>query len=247
MKTLITLLALTSLCFATAVMAGSGHSHGEGHSHSHDSGSKKQETTEKKTETQPVTDSEPTEWKDTMTITIPAEGDKEYKVQLTEGQTFEYAWKTGKGELFFDFHGEPKGDTTGYFKTFEKDTKASVGGVLTAEFTGTHGWYWKNNKTSSVEVTLNLKGDYSRLDEPVDQATAEEKARAAIASLVEKEKLDKSWESIKATSAETIEFNGDSEWMVIFDNEKITDIKKQRLYVFLKITGEYIAANYTGK
>jgi len=33
----------------------------------------------------------------------------------------------------------------------------------------------------------------------------------------------------------------------IYINKKITDTEKQKLYVFLTIGGEYIAANYTGK
>ncbi len=37
------------------------------------------------------------------------------------------------------------------------------------------------------------------------------------------------------------------EWLVIFNNENITDEEKQTLYVFLTISGEYIAVNYTGK
>lgn len=237
MKTLIPLFALSSLLFAGSVQSHSSHSHEP----------KKQEASEDKAETQPQTRSEQTEWQDTVTISIPAKGDIEYKVLLAKGHTLEHAWKTDKGELFFDFHGEPKGDTTGYFKTFEKDTKASAGGTLTAEFEGTHGWYWKNDNAFPVEVTLNLNGDYTRMDIPADQATAEANAQAAINSLVARGKLDKNWKSISATSAETIEFNGKPEWRIVFDNEKITDAKKQRLYVFLKITGEYIAANYSGK
>ena len=104
------------------------------------------------------------DWKDKMIINIPARGEKEYKLQLAKGVTLEYAWKTDKGELFYDFHGEPKGDTTGYFKTFEKDTKSSASGSLTTTFEGTHGWYWKNNNAFPVVIILNVAGEYQRLD-----------------------------------------------------------------------------------
>lgn len=233
MKKLITLFTLSSCLFAVTAHSHSSHSHAP----------KKQEATV----TQPQANSEQTVWQDTVTITIPAKDDIEYKVMLTKGQTFEHSWKADKGELFYDFHGEPKGDTTGYFKTFEKDTKASAGGSLSAEFEGTHGWYWKNSNKFPVEVTLNLSGDYARIDIPVDQATAAANAQAAISSLVQRGKLDKSWEAVAATSTETIEFNGKSEWKVIFDNGNIADAKKQKLYVFLTINGQYIAANYSGK
>ncbi len=111
-----------------------------------------------------------TDWKDTITITIPARGEKEYKLQLSKGATLKYAWQTDKGDLFFDFHGEPKGDTTGYFKSFKKDTKSHASGSLTTEFSGTHGWYWKNNNSYSVAITLKVGGEYQRLDsEPTSQ------------------------------------------------------------------------------
>ncbi|PHS71865.1 MAG: hypothetical protein COB22_06770 [Cycloclasticus sp.] len=103
-------------------------------------------------------------WTDTIIIHIPARDEKEYKLQLAKGAMLEYAWKTDKGELFFDFHGEPSGDTTGYFKSFQKGTKPNASGNLTTIFEGTHGWYWKNNNTSPVVITLNVTGEYKRLD-----------------------------------------------------------------------------------
>lgn len=104
------------------------------------------------------------EMKETITVTIPARGEKEYKLQLAKGARLEYVWKTSKGELFFDFHGEPKGDTTGYFKSFKKGTNSQVAGSLTTIFAGTHGWYWKNNNDHPVIITLNVGGEYQRLD-----------------------------------------------------------------------------------
>ena len=103
-------------------------------------------------------------WKDVITITIPARDDKEYKLMFTNGTTFDYAWQSDKGELFFDFHGEPKGDKTGYFKSFYKDTKEQSSGSLTTTFEGTHGWYWKNNNSFPVSITLSINGEYQRLD-----------------------------------------------------------------------------------
>jgi len=103
-------------------------------------------------------------WTDTINITVPGRGDKEYKLYLAKGSTFEYAWKTNGKDLFFDFHGEPRGDTTGYFKSFKKTTASNSNGSLTAVFDGTHGWYWKNNSIFSVTVTLKVKGAYKLID-----------------------------------------------------------------------------------
>ena len=104
------------------------------------------------------------DWQDTITVTIPARGDKEYKLLFPKGSTFEYSWQTNGTNLFYDFHGEPKGDKTGHFKSFEKNTKSKSNGSLTTLFEGTHGWYWKNNSSSAVDVVLKIKGDYQRLD-----------------------------------------------------------------------------------
>ena len=112
------------------------------------------------------------DWKDTTTITIPARGDKEYKFHLDKGATFDYSWETTGTELFFDFHGEPKGDTSGYFKSFKKATSSQESGSLITTFAGTHGWYWKNNTQSPVVITLKTKGEYQRpnLNKVIQQA-----------------------------------------------------------------------------
>ena len=59
--------------------------------------------------------------------------------------------------------------------------------------------------------------------------------------------LDKNWASTTVSSSEKKMFDGRQEWVVSFVNEKVTDAKKRTLYVFLTLSGDYIAANYTGK
>ena len=103
---------------------------------------------------------EKSNWKDSITITLPERGEKEYKLQVAKGATFSYSWKTEQGVLFYDFHGEPKGDTTGSFETFKKGMAEEASGSLTTTFEGTHGWYWKNYNSYPVNITLNVKGDY---------------------------------------------------------------------------------------
>lgn len=106
----------------------------------------------------------PAAWTDTINITIPGRSDTEYKLRIVQGATFQYSWGTDGEKLFFDFHGEPEGDTTGSFQSFKKGTENQSSGSLTASFTGTHGWYWKNSSREPVTVTLNVAGDYERRD-----------------------------------------------------------------------------------
>jgi hypothetical protein len=72
-----------------------------------------------------------------------------------------------------------------------------------------------------------------------------ELAKQQIKRLITDEKIDPSWENAMYTSSEKKKFDEKYEWVIIFSNEK--GIKGQTLYIFLKLTGEYIAANFTGK
>lgn len=100
------------------------------------------------------------QWRDAVKIVVPANDGLEYKFHLKKGAALEYAWTTDGAKLYFDFHGEPKGDTTGYFKSYKESTGQQSSGALTAPFEGSHGWYWENNSRTPVTVILNTKGDY---------------------------------------------------------------------------------------
>lgn len=117
--------------------------------------------------------SETMAWNDIITIVIPARGEKEYKFHITKNTAFKYTWQTNGEKLFFDFHGEPKGDTTGYFKSFEKNTVNQSSGSIKTIFEGTHGWYWKNNSASPVVITLKTRGDYQRIDSQANTENVE--------------------------------------------------------------------------
>lgn len=101
---------------------------------------------------------------DTIEIEIPARDSKEYKFHLVQGNYLEYEWSTEGAEVFFDFHGEPDGDTTGYYESFKKNTNNTSSGKYTASFSGNHGWYWKNKTNSPVNIQLKASGTYSRID-----------------------------------------------------------------------------------
>lgn len=101
---------------------------------------------------------------DSISVVVPAKAGIEYKVSIQEGETLEYSWETDGPELFFDFHGEPKGDTTGYFESYKKGTSIRSNGSVTTPFEGTHGWYWQNKSSAPVSVRLEIKGNYQFLE-----------------------------------------------------------------------------------
>ncbi|GIU40491.1 hypothetical protein TUM4438_01790 [Shewanella sairae] len=103
---------------------------------------------------------EPGMRQDKVDIVIPAGKGLEYKFLLNQGKHLEYDWRTDGGELFFDFHGEPQGDSTGFYESFAITTASKMRGTLTTPFSGSHGWYWKNKTNQPITVTLSTKGAY---------------------------------------------------------------------------------------
>ncbi|OAI06125.1 hypothetical protein A1353_10340 [Methylomonas methanica] len=100
------------------------------------------------------------QWQDTVKIVVPAGEGLEYKFHLAKGAALEYSWSTNGAALYFDFHGEPQGDKTGYFKSYKETTDSQSSGSLSAPFEGSHGWYWENKSGAPVTVVLNTKGAY---------------------------------------------------------------------------------------
>lgn len=88
---------------------------------------------------------------------------------------------------------------------------------------------------------------HSHSHDPVNQEQAQAAALKQVARLVKKGKIDNSWTNAKVATAEKKKFGGKLEWVVTFSNEKVKDPGKQTLYIFLSLSGEYIAANYSGK
>ncbi len=101
------------------------------------------------------------DWLDVVVITVPPQSGLEYKFHVKETAELAYTWTTNGAKLHFDFHGEPSGDTTGYFKSFKETTDNQSKGKLKAPFTGSHGWYWENRTQVPVQVTLKTKGQYT--------------------------------------------------------------------------------------
>lgn len=100
------------------------------------------------------------EWMDTLLISIPAKGYKEYKVLQAKGERLQYKWQANVGELYYDFHGEPAGDKSGFFKSYAIGTAGNAEGSVMTPFAGTHGWYWKNDSNNPIEIELSFRGEY---------------------------------------------------------------------------------------
>jgi hypothetical protein len=82
---------------------------------------------------------------------------------------------------------------------------------------------------------------------PVKEALVVRCASDYKDSLVSNKKIDASWKSVKLDKAETVEAKNAKEWKLTFNNPAEKDATKQNLYLFYTLTGNFIAANFTGK
>ncbi|HBN88810.1 MULTISPECIES: hypothetical protein [Rheinheimera] len=96
----------------------------------------------------------------TIEISIPAGRGVEYKFAMPQYAKMTFEWMTDGEPLYYDLHGEPEGDTTGYFESYTIATNSEVKGSFTAPFAGSHGWYWKNKSDKPIAVQLMVKGEY---------------------------------------------------------------------------------------
>ena len=98
---------------------------------------------------------------DSFEIIVPALKGIEFKFAMEQFKKMQYKWHSQDQALSFDLHGEPEGDTTGYFESYALATSNEMKGSFTTPFSGSHGWYWYNESNSAVTVQLEVTGEYT--------------------------------------------------------------------------------------
>lgn len=81
----------------------------------------------------------------------------------------------------------------------------------------------------------------------VDKSVAEARAKSVVRTLIDRDTVEASWATINPTSAQLRAGRDGLEWVVLFENPKVRDPAKRKLYVFLTADGGYLAANHTGR
>ena len=99
-------------------------------------------------------------WTDEYSVTLTPGQGVEVKLVMEEGASATFRWVADGGVVNYDRHGDGSGQEISYERG-----RAVPGqeGVLTAAFTGNHGWFWRNRDDQDVTVTLFVRGDYSRM------------------------------------------------------------------------------------
>ncbi len=99
-------------------------------------------------------------WRDQVVFTLAPGGTAEIKLVMEEGNSAEYAWAAEGGRVNFDLHAHGDGQSVDYLRG---RGETSGEGSIKAPFAGEHGWFWRNRDSSDITVTLQLRGDYSKL------------------------------------------------------------------------------------
>jgi hypothetical protein len=82
----------------------------------------------------------------------------------------------------------------------------------------------------------------------IGEERAKVRAQQELERLISIQKLEASWkESGQLKGVEKKKTGRAWEWLATFENPTVADKSKKVLYVFLKPTGEFVAANFTGK
>ena len=98
---------------------------------------------------------------DTQTFELEPGGFVEYKYRLEAGRAMIYSW-TASGWVRSEMHSEADGAPAGTAEFFEVVEQTLFRhGSYVAPFPGIHGWYWLNEDTDPVTVTLHAAGFFS--------------------------------------------------------------------------------------
>ena len=99
---------------------------------------------------------------DETVITLDPTKGTEYKLTMVKGAKVTFEWSVKDGVVNYDMHGTPG---PGAKEKSYKTGRAVAGdtGVLTAEFDGGHGWFWRNRGTKPVTIILRTKGAYAEI------------------------------------------------------------------------------------
>ena len=80
---------------------------------------------------------------------------------MDEGATVSYSWSVDTGHVNYDTHGD--NPSTKYHNYNKGKAVTGDSGVLTADFDGKHGWFWRNRSEETVTVILEVTGQFGEI------------------------------------------------------------------------------------
>lgn len=97
---------------------------------------------------------------DETVITLAPDQGAEIKLVMAEGAKARFTWTSSGGRVNYDTHADRPGVS---YHGYGKGSSQSESGELTAAFTGSHGWFWRNRTGAPVTITLRTEGAYTEV------------------------------------------------------------------------------------
>ena len=97
---------------------------------------------------------------DETVITLAPDEGAEIKLVMAEGAKARFTWSSSGGRVNYDTHADRPGVS---YHGYGKGSSQSESGELTAAFTGSHGWFWRNRTGAPVTITLRTEGAYTEV------------------------------------------------------------------------------------
>ncbi|MDP1914345.1 transmembrane anchor protein [Brevundimonas sp.] len=97
---------------------------------------------------------------DRTVLTLAADQGAEIKLVMQEGATVRFTWSSSGGRVNYDTHADRPGLS---YHGYNKGSAERLEGELTAAFTGSHGWFWRNRTGEPMTITLITEGAYSEV------------------------------------------------------------------------------------
>lgn len=97
---------------------------------------------------------------DETVLTLAPDQGAEIKLVMAEGAKARFTWTSSGGRVNFDTHADRPGVS---YHGYGKGSSQSETGELTAAFTGSHGWFWRNRTGAPVTITLRTEGAYTEV------------------------------------------------------------------------------------
>ncbi len=100
--------------------------------------------------------------KETLSVTLKPDQAAEVKTKMRKNQLLSYKWSTDGGQANFDVHGDSKKLNISYHN-YEKGSKEAKEGTITAAFDGSHGWFWRNRTSKTLNIVIEVSGEFDGL------------------------------------------------------------------------------------
>ena len=103
-------------------------------------------------------------WKsETLEIELAGDSRVEYKVFMSQGDSFAFNWRVGGEEIYYDFHAHDDAFGEEFYTRYADGRSTSQSGTIVAAYDGQHGWYWQNLEPDDVTLTLIVAGFYDQI------------------------------------------------------------------------------------